>query len=367
LYACHRSASQFFFEENAMSNRIPLAFLVVPTLLLSALADQVTLKNGDHLTGTITKSDGKTLVLKTDYAGEITLKLDAVDQIHSDLPLHVDFTNGQAAVGTVNASDNQVTVATANNGPVTNQTSNISILRNADEEAAYEKSLHPSLTRGWAGGANIGFGLTGGNSETESLNLAFNADRKTTNDDTTLYTNAVYATNNEPGASPSTTANTVQGGIRYSHNLTPRVFAFVAADFQTDELQELNLRGIYGGGLGYHLIKGNRTTLDLYGGVNYTHEDYTTMTNSFAALTLGEELTYKLGASTVISEKGYYFPDLEDTSQYRATFNLGTITKISKWLGWQNAFGDIYVTNPPVDTKKNDIIFTTGINIAFTH
>jgi putative salt-induced outer membrane protein YdiY len=350
-----------------MYQRIMLAVFILPAIAIGAFADQVTLKNGDHLSGTITKSDGKTLVIKTDYAGEITLKMDAVDQIHADEPLHVNFSNGQAAIGTVSSSDNQVTVTTANNGTVTNQTSNIVTVRNADEEAAYEKSLHPPFTRGWLGGANIGFGLTGGNSETESLSLAINADRKTTTDDSTLYVTSVYATNNEPGAAPSTTANTIQGGIRYSHNIKPRIFAFVAADFQTDELQQLNLRGIYGGGLGYHLIKGTHTTLDLLGGINYTHEDYDTMTNSFAALTLGEELTYKLGASTIISEKGYYFPDLQDTSQYRATFNFGTVTKISKWLGWQNAFGDIYVTNPPDGTKKNDVVFTTGLNIAFTH
>jgi len=41
-------------------------------MTIPALADQVILKNGDKLTGTIAKSDGKTLVLKTDYAGDLT-------------------------------------------------------------------------------------------------------------------------------------------------------------------------------------------------------------------------------------------------------------------------------------------------------
>jgi hypothetical protein len=31
------------------------------------------------------------------------------------------------------------------------------------------------------------------------------------------------------------------------------------------------------------------------------------------------------------------------------------------------AFGDIYVTNPPAGTKQDDILFTTGLNIAFVH
>ena len=36
-------------------------------------ADQITLKNGDRLTGTVVKSDGKELVLHTDAAGDVTL------------------------------------------------------------------------------------------------------------------------------------------------------------------------------------------------------------------------------------------------------------------------------------------------------
>jgi carbohydrate-selective porin OprB len=71
--------------------------------------------------------------------------------------------------------------------------------------------------------------------------------------------------------------------------------------------------------------------------------------------------------STVITEKFYFFPNLNETGEYRGTFNLGTVTKISKWLGWQNAFGDIYVTNPPAGAKQNDILLTTGLNFSFTH
>jgi len=43
-------------------------------LVSCARADQVTLKNGDRLTGTIVKSDGTTLLLKTDSAGDVSLK-----------------------------------------------------------------------------------------------------------------------------------------------------------------------------------------------------------------------------------------------------------------------------------------------------
>jgi putative salt-induced outer membrane protein len=213
----------------------------------------------------------------------------------------------------------------------------------------------------------VGFALTRGNSQTKNLALAFTADRKTMHDQIAMYANSVYSANDAPGAVPATTANAIQGGIRYDRDLTQKLFAYVGADFQTDDLQALNLRSVLGGGLGYHAIKNDRTTLDFLGGLAYTRENYTTFNRNFAALSLGEEFTHKVGMSTLITQKFYMFPDLNDLSQYRGTFNFGTVTKFSKWLGWQNAFGDIYVTNPPAGKKQNDIIFTTGLNVTFTH
>jgi putative salt-induced outer membrane protein len=355
-------------------------FLAFASLLF---ADQVVLTNGDRLTGNITKSDGKTIVLKTDYADEITIKWSAVQTINSTQPLHVATQDGKTVAGTVTTSDSNLVVATSS-GSVNVPKDNVTALRNDQEQATYEKGLHPPLWQGWTGGATVGFGLTGGNSETKSLSLAFSGDRKTSHDEITMYENTVYATNDAPHATPHTTANTDQGGARYDRNFTKQLFGYGSADFQADALQQLNLRSIIGGGLGVHVINTSQTTLDLLGGINYTHENYgivpATMTTpavpaidrGFAAATLGEELMHKLGSTTVLTEKGYFFPEITNppgvsSGQYRATFNFGTVTKISKWLGWQNAFGDIYVTNPPTGTKKNDLLLTTGLNVTFTH
>jgi putative salt-induced outer membrane protein len=342
------------------------ALLSVFGLSSLLFADQVVLSNGDRLTGTITKSDGKTLVIKTDLAGEITIQWTVVQSLTSVAPLHV-VTQARTVVGPVTTTDGSLAVSTTQSGTVDVPKADVTALRSDAEQAAYEKSLHPTLLQGWAGGANIGFALTGGNSETKNLAIAFTADRKTSHDEIALYTNTIYATNDAAGAVPNVTANATQGGARYDRNFTKLLFAFGSADFQTDALQNLNLRSVLGGGLGFHAINTSRTTLDFLGGLNYTRESYVGMDRNFAALTLGEELMYKLAASTVLAEKLYFFPNLSDTGEYRGTFNLGTVTKISKWLGWQNAFGDIYVTNPPAGKKQNDVQLTTGINLSFTH
>jgi len=358
-----------------------LSLLALVALSASLFADQVTLKNGDRLTGSVVKSDGKTLVLHTDAAGDVTLKFDDIQDIKTDQQLHVTLKGGKTAVGPVTTTDGKIEVATKTAGVVEVPKGDVTIIRNDAEQLAYDKSLHPGLVHGWNVGASVGFSVARGNSETENLALAFNAVHPTLNDKITLYATSIDTTNNL--ATPSTVANLNTGGLRYDRNLNPKLFAFVAGDFMSNALQFLDLLQVYSGGFGFHAIKSDRTVLDFLGGINYTHETYSNgtpiagsvpvaytsygVTNRFAALTLGEELDQKLGKSTEVTQNTYFYPDLQQTGEYRWTFNLGTVTKISKILGWQNQFSDIYVSNPPIGAKKNDVLFTTGLNIAFTH
>lgn len=348
-----------------------------------AFADEVTVKNGDRLNGKIVKSDGKTLVLHTDFAGDLTIDLSQITHITADRPLHVTTKEKKTVVGTATANDGKLDVS-SKGGPVEIPFANIVTIRNDAEEAAYEKSLHPGLLHGWNGGANAGFSLAQGNSETENLALALNLVHPTEKDKTTIYLSSVYTNNGL--ASPSVVANLVQAGLEYDYNLGPRLFANATATFISNALQDLDLRSIYGGGLGVHAIKSSSTTLDLIGGLNYTHETYSDgppvvpptipptfasygMTNRFMAATIEDDFMDKLGKSTVLTEKLDFYPGLTDAQrgQYQMAFLIGTVTKISKWLGWQNQFSDIYVSNPPTGTKKNDVILTTGLNLSFNH
>jgi putative salt-induced outer membrane protein YdiY len=349
-------------------------YVIFLTLLVSALgyADQVVLKNGDRLTGSITRSDTDDLTLKTDYADEVIIQWSAIQEINSSQSLHLTTQDGKTIAGPITSSDGQLVIATSG-GKLEIPKDQITGLRNDEEQAAYEQSLHPPVTKGWAGGTTVGFALTHGNSETKNLNLAFNADRKTLHDDTIAYMNTVYATNDAPGAFPSVTANTIQAGARYAHDLKKPLFAFGTADFQTDQLQTLDLRSVFGGGLGVHVISTANTTLDLIAGLNYTREKYgsggltpgTGFTRNFPALIIGEEFMHRIGDSTVLTEKAYVFPNLDPVGDYRVTLNVGSTTKLSKWLAWQNAFGDIYVTNPPSAKKRTDLLLTTGLNLTF--
>jgi len=339
------------------------------------MADSVTLSNGDHLSGTIVTSDGKNLSLKTDYAGEIKINWSAVKEVSSDKPLFV-VTGDKTVNGVITTDGTNLIVHTASSGEVQVPFGKITVVRPADQQAAYEKTLHPSLAQGWKGGVSIGLAIARGNSDTTSLSSGFTADRKTLNDELTIYESSIYTSNG--GVNSGTTANSILGGIKYDRNFSKRLFGFVSGDFTHDELQGLNLRSIYSGGLGWHWINNPNTTLDLLGGINYTRETYSSSTTAtttglsvdrnLPGITTGEVLMHKFGASTVVTQDFYFYPDLSSIDQYRFSVDFASVTKINKWLAWQFSLSDRYVTDPPiVGTKTNDVILSTGLNVSFAH
>ena len=136
-----------------MSKLQALAFTFVFLFPIALFADQIVLKNGDRLTGTIEKSDAKSLIIKTEFAGEVTVDWPAVQEITSTQTLHVSLSDGKTVVGNRNHdSDGNLAVATADAGTVTEPKASVTKIFGEAEQAAYEKSLHPGLLEGWKAG-----------------------------------------------------------------------------------------------------------------------------------------------------------------------------------------------------------------------
>ena len=355
--------------------------LLCPTLF----ADQVSLKNGDRLTGTIVKSDAKTLVLKTEAAGDVTFQWSAIDAITSTQPLHVGLAGGQMVVGQVATKDGQIQVTTTTAGVVTAAKDSVQVIRSDSEEAAYDAAMdrlqHPHLGDFWSGALDTGLSVTRGNSATLAYNLAARAVRQTDRDKITVYTAAVYGKNDT--TSPSQViAHQITGGVRADINFRPRWFAFAATDFNSNALQNLDLQNVIDGGVGGHVIKTKNTQFDVFAGAGYNQEFFGAYslpnptppppTTLFPAVTqrnaeaiVGEAFSTKLGSRSTFSETFNYFPNLSGPSGYRYTFNTVLSTAISRWLGWQFSLNDNFLSNTPTGIKRNDLILSTGLRLAF--
>ncbi|MGB2625821.1 MAG: DUF481 domain-containing protein [Candidatus Acidiferrum sp.] len=362
-------------------------FLVMLFLLMGAIAahaDQVTLKNGDRFSGTIVTGDGKTLLLKTEFAGDLTIQWDAITGMESDQVVYLTLKDGTKLSGKITTQDGKFVVASATPAanpvpPATKDT--IVAVRDDAEQKAYdlnaEHLAHPKFTYFWSGLFDTGLALTRGNSSTTTFTLATKEVRETPKDKLTVYATYIYG--NDSTTPPSrTTANGLNAGLRYDRNLTEKLFAFGIAGYQTNALQYLDLRQTYGGGLGYHIINNPTTTFDVFAGLTYERDAFgsyvllgppvaafaATTTNSLTAV-VGEEFDKKFNKRTTFTERLSLYPNLTNTGDIRSQFDTSLVTALKSWLSWQITFSDSYINYPPPGLKDNDLLLSTGLRVTW--
>jgi len=363
---------------------------VISLLLIAcaAHADQVVLKNGDRLTGKIITGDGRTLLLRTEFAGDVSIKWDAITDIESSDNINITLKDGTRISGKITTQDGKFVVAAAPPAvtPSVAPKEIIAAVRNNAEQHTFdlatERMAHPRFYYFWSGTADTGLALTRGNSETASFTFAAKTVRETPRDKLTLYGNYIFA-NNSSIPPTVTTADALDAGIRGDLNIhSGRLFIFALGDFQTNQLQHLDLRSVFGGGFGYHLIKTANTTFDLFGGITYDRDSFgaynttnpapppvlllvpSSVQNSAEAV-LGEEFDTKLSKRTALTERFSFYPNLSHTGDYRFQLDSTLSTQISKWLSWHTTVSDRYISYPPAGLKGNDLLLSTGLRVIW--
>jgi putative salt-induced outer membrane protein YdiY/small nuclear ribonucleoprotein (snRNP)-like protein len=341
-----------------------LACLLVSALLPAAWADQVVLKNGDRVTGSIVKKDDKNLTVKTDHLGVIAIPWDQIESIVAEKPVNIVLQDGRTLQGTLTATSGKAEVITPQTR-VSVTPADIVTIRNDDEEKAYQRLLHPGWGELWAGTGTVGFAGTAGNAKTMTFTTGINANRITNTDKTSLYFSLITATARVDNESKDT-AEAARGGISYAHDVNPRLFLSVFNDYEYDRFQDLDLRLVLGGGAGFHAWKREKDSMDLLAGIAYNHSSFSTpMTRNSAEFYWGNEYALKLGSATSLVQSYRMFNDLTNTGIYRVNFDIGLSTKLLKWLSWNIALSDRFLSDPAPGRKTNDFLYTTGLGIAF--
>ena len=339
---------------------------VVLTLVVSAqtLADQITLKNGDRVTGKIVKTDGGKLVVTTELLGDVSIDLASVTNITTDQSLYVTLEDGRTVSGLLTATSDKVELKPANANVVSVDRATIRVIRSEAEHIAYQDSLEPGVLEGWTGGADVGFSLTSGSSDTTNLAIGLSASRETSNDKTTVYASSIYSRDSSSGDS-ETTANTIRGGVRYDRDINRKWFGYGFTDLEHNGLQDLTLRFVLGGGIGYHAIRNERTQLDLLGGLDWNREYFRGDFNdrSSAEAQLGQTLSHRFSSRVSLKEQLFIFPNLTDGGTYRINFDAALVTDISRRIAWQLTVSDRSLSDPPPGLEKNDLLLTTGLKI----
>lgn len=159
-------------REPKSCGQITLRILRGAVLVQCGLADEVTRKNGDRITGTVVRKEGNTPVLKSDALGTLNVPWDQLAEKRSDKLLLLVLTYGRTLEGTPVLSRDKIRIAGMH---ATISRTELVAIRNEEEPAAYEWALHPLWTRLWTGMVTVGLAGAQRNARTRTFTAGWNA------------------------------------------------------------------------------------------------------------------------------------------------------------------------------------------------
>jgi hypothetical protein len=230
--------------------------------LPSAVADEVTIRNGDRLTGEVIRQDADVLQLKTTYAGTLKIQWTEVREVVLDEPSTVLLDDETVLeVRAVSRDEDRLTLRQEPpSRPVTVEASRVKVIEPEPWELGKGYKLN--------GGVNFSIENEKGNSEKEELDLDFNVDYRRRSDRLDSRGELEYDTTR---------------GLRSTDNWTwlnnyNRMFTkWYASGFfslKHDRFADLRLRYLVGPGLGYRFFESTSVNLRAEAGIYYLKDDF---------------------------------------------------------------------------------------------
>lgn len=337
----------------------------------SAFADRVELKNGDRLTGEVVRLDGSTLLVKTLALGDVRIKWDSVAKVTVEQPVHVVADSARVQAAAIKREDGADVIVTSGDAAFSVTPGRILSLRSTEEQVAYQqmryREEHPQFSDRWNGTLDAGLSAARGNADTTNISLGLKGARTTDSTRLSVFFNSLLARSRAEDGTTLTSANAVRSGLRYEINLNDRLFTFGFGNFESDRVQRLDLRSVYGGGAGLRLLKSENGTMDFFTGASVNQESFSqsdTADRRTGELLLGQDFSYRFSPRTSFGSRLSIFPNMTAPGDYRAVFDTTASTKLNSWIGWQVTISNVYVSNPPVGARTNDMLLTTGLRFS---
>lgn len=243
----------------------PLLPIILSTFMFSytALADEIRLKNGDVLTGTIVKKETDKLIFNTSYAGDISVAWSEISSLNSQTPVQIFLADESIFTGVIAESESgRAKIKIDNSDAQTDIDLNQLAYINPSPEVS-------GIGVVWSGNINLGGALTEGNTDTSLVRADGEAIARTKNNRFT-----VGGILNRAKSNNVDTEYNSRGYVKYDKFLTKKWYLYTNATLEKDRFRDINLRSTTGFGNGYQIYEQDDLNLAIEGGVNYINVDY---------------------------------------------------------------------------------------------
>ena len=322
--------------------------LTLVLLAPPAAADELTLQNGDRITGTVVRLAGGTLTFRT-HGGEITVPWTTVSSLTSTVTLRATVADQgtQTITAITPAGPDQLTL-TPSGAVIT--------YRDLNTLGPIERVFTLN------GGANAGILNSTGNTDVNSLRIdadvqtRYKADRLTT---------AVSVNRAEDRG--VTTSENWTTSLNYDRFVTSRLFVNANSIFTNDRFRDLDLRTAVGAGLGYQVFESPRVKLTANAGFGWVNEDYILAdSNDYTAGRESAALEIFLvpGRLQFFHKHDGYFGLANDDNQFVKTANGVRITVVRNFVTTLQLDVD-YDASPSPGRRHTDRTFAMTFGYRF--
>lgn len=214
----------------------------------------------------------------------------------------------------------------------------------------------------WSGSLSAGLALTGGNTDTTTINLAFDVQ----SDKTERNVIKAEGLNIRSSRDGDAIVDRTSLGVRDEFALTSRAFVFGQFQYLRDAFKSIDYLLSPTGGIGYRVIDTDLTTFTVDAAVGGIFEKNPGFDRrSDGAVTMGEKVSHKLGTATVTQSVTALWV-ATDFGDALYTFQAGIAADVWRNVQVKVDFLDTYKSRPPSALiEQNDTALITSVAFKF--
>ncbi len=342
--------------------------------------DVIVFSDGERLVGKFERSNGGSVVFKSDVIGEITVDWSKVKElttaqtfavIPKGVVLKKNADTSKVPEGNIAFADQKVTVTPTSGQP---QTVAVADTDHLIDKGTFDKELQqsPGFLANWTGTVTAGASLVEGTQVSRTFNGAINlvsiipdADWLQRRNRTTVTFSTSYGTLEQP-TTPTVKTSIDHGAIERDEYFSSAFFGFAEASFDHNYSQGLSLQQTYGGGIGWSVIKRANESLDLKGGATYIRQEFyiSASNHSLAGAIAEEDFSRNLWHGSKFTEQLILSPALTNSNVFTALANAALTLPAYKRLNLTLGTTDNYLNDPPPGAKKNSFQATMGLTYS---
>jgi putative salt-induced outer membrane protein len=226
------------------------------------------------------------------------------------------------------------------------------------EEKAQEEKKEPA----WVGSLGLSWVATSGNSDTSSIGLDFDLEKKAD-----PWGLVFVGRGNRAQDSGTITAENYLFGARAVRKVSEKWEVFGGLQWSKDPFTGFNSQTVASLGATYIAIEGERNKLAFDGGLAYTWEDQVNPdeTVDYLGGLFGLTWELKLGEKSKLVERLVYYPNFDNSTDWRLTSFTAIEADVNSWMALRFGY-DIRHRNQPIgDSDKTDTTSTASVVFKF--